>query len=100
MSLNSLRLRLEHVLERTVPGLITCAQADAFIDDYLAGRLPPKHRKRFERHLRMCCACRSHLQAYRRTVALAKASAADTARLQMPEDLLQTILAARDTSRD
>lgn len=100
MSLKSLFLRLEHLVLKLVPGLITCAEADQFIDDYLDGRLAPQVHKRFERHLGLCRPCRSYLEAYRRSVALARASGEDAEAPEMPEELRQAILAARDRARD
>lgn len=99
MSLKSLLLRMEHLMLKATPGLITCAEAEAFLDDYLDGRLPDQVRRRFERHIAMCRPCRSYLDAYRRSLSLTKATAAkDEAATKMPEDLLQAILAAREGS--
>lgn len=100
MTMKRLLRRLGHLIDRFVPGLITCAEADAFIDDYLDDRLPPDTRKRFERHIRLCRPCSSYLEAYRRSVALAKAGADPVPRPQMPEELVQAILAARKHERD
>ena len=98
--MKNLFLRLGHLMEKAVPGLITCAEADVFIDDYLDDRLEPKSRRRFERHINMCPPCRSYLTAYRRSVALSKSSGEDAAAPKMPKELLQAILAARDRSHD
>lgn len=99
MNPKKLALRLGHMLEKVVPGLITCDEADAFIDDYLDARLPLRTRARFERHLKMCAPCRYYLEAYKRSIALAKDSARDTNTAKMPEELMQAILAARNPSR-
>lgn len=95
MRVRKLVMRLSHLAERVVPGLITCAEADAFVDDYLEERLDPRVRRRFERHLAMCPPCRGYLEAYRRGVVLTRAAGASDA-VEMPDDLLQAILAARD----
>jgi predicted anti-sigma-YlaC factor YlaD len=99
MNRKKLFLHLGHIAERTLPGLITCAEADRFVVDYLDSRLTPKMRARFERHIKMCAPCRAYLEAYRRSVDLAKASTTEEDAPSMPEELVQAILAARDPSR-
>jgi anti-sigma factor RsiW len=90
-------LKLEYLLFKHVPGMLTCAEADAFISDYVDGLLPAAQRRKFERHIRMCRSCRAYLKAYRRTVTLARLSAAEQrtpAATRMPEELVHAILAA------
>ncbi|MCP5156139.1 MAG: zf-HC2 domain-containing protein [Ectothiorhodospiraceae bacterium] len=98
MRVKKLVMRLSHLAERVVPGLLTCAEADRFVDDYLEDRLEPKVRRRFERHLSMCPPCRGYLEAYRRSLHLTRAAGASSPAV-MPDDLLQAILAARDAEQ-
>lgn len=91
-------LKLEYLMYKHVPGMLTCAEADAFFSDYVDGRLPAAQRRKFERHLRLCRPCRAYLKVYRRTVTLARLSAAEQqapAATRMPEELVRAILAAR-----
>lgn len=85
---------------RHLPDMITCAEFEEFILSYLQGTLPDKQRRRFERHIRFCRECREYLEAYRRTVEIEKvvfekldAQVPD----DVPEDLVQAVLKARDT---
>ena len=49
---------------------LSCEQANAFIADYLEGRLDPSLRTRFEAHLHMCPSCQPFLEQYKKTVDL------------------------------
>ena len=81
-----------------LPGMITCAEAEDFIVDYIEGDLPKTKQVVFERHLSFCRECRDYLAAYRASMALGKAVFEDPdadASGIMPEDLVQAILDAR-----
>lgn len=93
--MNKVLRRLEYWMLRVLPGMMTCAEADAFLVDYLDGKLKGRERLVFERHVRMCRPCRAYVRAYRRTLELNRAcgEAADVPR--MPEQLIQAILAAK-----
>ena len=91
------RLRMKSLMMRHVPGLITCEEADDFLVDYLDGTLPERQRHVFERHIRMCPACRRYLDRQRKVVALV-ARESETAGMPPPpppEGLVQAILRAR-----
>lgn len=78
--------------------MISCAEAEEFIVEYLDGELARSKRKVFERHLKMCADCRQYLDAYQTSIALGKAAfaAPDAAAIEaMPEELVQAILDAR-----
>jgi anti-sigma factor RsiW len=51
---------LPSLLQRP-PGL-TCQQLVELVTDYLDGALPPRERKRFERHIGGCPHCTAYLQ--------------------------------------
>ena len=87
---------------RNVHSMITCAEFEAFILDYLEDDLRPAKRRVFELHLKICRECRDYLEAYRRSIALGKAvfQSADAAPpSDVPEDLIKAILEARGTER-
>lgn len=91
-------LNLQGATMRAVPGLLTCAQFDAFICDYLDDKLPTYQALSFRLHLGLCPDCRSYLSAYRTTVELQRRvlSTPDAAvPEEVPEELIQAILSAR-----
>ena len=96
-----LKRLMKGVMLRATPGMITCAAFDAFIVDYLDGRLTPKEQRIFERHLRVCRECRDYLDAYRRTIETGKKAFAvgEAPVTDVPDDLVAAILAARPAPR-
>lgn len=76
---------------------MTCREFAAFLDDYLAGTLPPAQRAEFEHHLGICRDCVVYLDGYRRTVQAVRALRGDGDAVpdDVPEDLVQAILQAR-----
>ncbi len=93
------RQKIRGWMFRHVPLMITCAEFDRFILDYLEGQLPERQRRVFKLHLTACRDCRSYLAAYQRTVALGKAAFAhpeSPVPNEVPEDLVRAILAARE----
>lgn len=81
-----------------MPAMITCAEAEGFIVDYLEGDLHPAKIKVFEMHLKLCQECRSYLEAYKTAAALGKAAFEDPegdAAGAMPEDLVRAIIDAQ-----
>ncbi|MBI2090430.1 MAG: zf-HC2 domain-containing protein [Deltaproteobacteria bacterium] len=48
----------------------TCKEATSLLLDYLAGTLPPKVKRAFERHLSICPDCVSFLKTYQKTIRL------------------------------
>jgi anti-sigma factor RsiW len=78
--------------------MISCAEFENFILEYIEGSLHAGQREIFERHLAACDACRAYLAGYRQTVALGKAvfaSAEAPVPQDVPEELVQAILKAR-----
>jgi anti-sigma factor RsiW len=49
---------------------INCREAVSLVGDYLEGRLPRRERRRLERHLAACDACRAYLEQMGATIAL------------------------------
>ena len=78
---------------------MTCQQLIDFIMSYLDDGLPANERAEFDRHMAVCPSCVSYLKTYERTVLLARASAGDPAPADVPESLIQAILAAQKKVR-
>jgi anti-sigma factor RsiW len=77
---------------------VTCREFADFIMDYLTNELPADVAASFDRHLSRCPNCHTYLAQYRATVAAGReAFADDRARVpdEVPEDLIQAILASR-----
>ena len=73
-----------------------CRECDEFLVDYVAGELPADVLETFELHLSRCRNCRHYLEQYRATIKAGKSACeAVKAAPQMPEELIQAILAAR-----
>jgi anti-sigma factor RsiW len=62
---------------------MTCQEAIALLADYLEGVLSPDLLSQLEDHLSGCPPCRAYLATYRKTRSLA----ADTSRIEMPEEM-------------
>lgn len=81
------------------PGMITCAEFEAFIVDYLDDALPASQRRVFEWHMKMCRECRDYLAAYKKSIDLGKSALqqpdADTLDA-VPEDLIRAVMEARE----
>jgi predicted anti-sigma-YlaC factor YlaD len=77
--------------------IITCREFIEFLADYLAGDLSPASQAEFEFHLSDCPDCTLYLKSYEESIRLGKAvcSDLDTPPSDVPEELVQGILAAR-----
>jgi len=62
---------------------MTCQEAIALLADYLEEVLSPNLLDQLEEHLSGCPPCRAYLATYRKTRSLA----ADTSRIEMPEEM-------------
>lgn len=94
-----LRWHIQHWLENRLPGLLTCAEFEHFVDAYIDGDLGGVARAQVDFHVRTCPACQRYLSAYRkaRDLAVDALSAEEDAALtELPEDLITAVLAARD----
>lgn len=77
---------------------MTCEEAFDFLAAFLDGELPDDTRLAFERHLAMCPPCVAYLDSYRETIALGRAACGSEAAEEVPEELVNAILAARERS--
>jgi anti-sigma factor RsiW len=62
---------------------------------YLDNELPLEQRAEFDRHMAVCPSCVDYLKTYEKTVLLAKSCGDDPVPDEVPESLVQAILAAR-----
>lgn len=76
--------------------MITCRKLIKFLDDYVAGQLPPRMVSKFEKHLAVCPCCVKFLKSYRQTIDSAHdALAVDEHDCsQIPDELVSAILAS------
>jgi anti-sigma factor RsiW len=77
---------------------MTCREVTEFLTDYLSGELPSDQRAVFDEHLRECPQCVAYVKSYRETVKLGTAAFSnpdDRVPDEVPEELVQAILAAR-----
>ncbi len=77
---------------------MTCRDFVEFLIDYLAGELSSEQMARFKEHLADCPDCIAYVQSYRETIRAGQAAYAqpdDPVPADVPEDLIQAILAAR-----
>ena len=79
--------------------MMTCREVYSFLDDFIDGRLDPLTRLSFGSHLLLCSACRKYLASYRTALQVARDSErADARPDEIPEQLIQAILASRLTA--
>ena len=74
---------------------MTCRECAEFLSDYLEGDLVIEIRQVFERHLSLCPNCVTYLEQFRATVLAGQAAFGDDAEADVPEELIQAILASR-----
>jgi hypothetical protein len=77
---------------------ITCHQLVDFIMSYLDDELPAAQRAEFDRHMAVCPSCVDYLKTYEKTVVLARSSVDEGVPDEVPESLIEAILAARGTT--
>lgn len=81
------------------PKMITCTEFEEFVLDYLDGDLPQGKRTIFELHIKFCRECREYLAAYKVSMELGTRlfeTVDETLPTDIPEDLVQAIMAARE----
>ncbi|MGH7963676.1 MAG: anti-sigma factor family protein [Candidatus Binatia bacterium] len=75
-----------------------CREFTNLLMDYFSATLPMTRRARFAEHRAGCKDCAAYLKSYQQTVKLSKAaflSPDDFVSVEVPEELVQVILAAR-----
>ncbi|MEQ9042479.1 MAG: zf-HC2 domain-containing protein [Alphaproteobacteria bacterium] len=85
------------LMNKAMDWMPSCRELDAFVVDYLEGRLPWRQRLVFRMHLGLCPKCRAYLKAYAKTIALSHEAYRDGHEPpEMPQELIAAILAARE----
>lgn len=77
---------------------IACRDFVASLAEYQEGEMRPRRRELFDAHLSRCAKCSSYLKSYATTVKLAKEAYSDAGSVEshdMPEDLVESIMASR-----
>ena len=77
---------------------MNCREIVEFLMDYIDDELPEHVKACFDMHLQMCPPCVEYLKSYRQTIQIAKTCCHDDPASkceQVPEELIQAILAAR-----
>lgn len=76
----------------------TCKEFSELLNDYVEGRLPDDRREVFDRHISICTDCAAYVQSYKATMqlsAFAVKQALQRIADEMPDALIEAILAAR-----
>ena len=76
---------------------MTCRECAEFLSDYLEGELAAEVVRIFEHHLSLCPNCVTYVEQLRLTVRASQEAFGDVdvSEVDVPEELIQAILAAR-----
>lgn len=83
---------------RCMPFMLTCAELEEFVVQYLDEKLSWRQRLIFNLHLAVCPECQLYLERYQYAIALGKGAFVHPERSALeeaPEELIRAILAAR-----
>ena len=75
---------------------MTCRDFADFLLDYVEGDLPAETRRRFDDHMAVCPDCVNYLRHYTETVRAGRLAVAEELPADVPEELVNAILKARD----
>lgn len=93
-------LRVASLFMKYAPGQITCGDFESFLLDYSEGKLTPRQRHIFEAHMAICPMCRVYFDSYLQTIELLGPGLFEDPEApgpsDLPEELILTILAARE----
>lgn len=81
---------------------MTCQELADFLMSYLEGELPEGQQASLAAHLELCPPCLAYLRTYEETVRLGRSLCDDPAAsipAEVPEELVQAVLAARSRGR-
>jgi len=78
----------------------TCQQVITFLFEYIARELDDEERAAFDRHFGVCPSCVAYLETYLAAVGLGRETLlrleAEGAAAPLPDELVRSVLAARD----
>jgi anti-sigma factor RsiW len=80
---------------------MNCREFIEFLWQYLSAELSAEERAKFEAHLARCAPCVRYVQSYQETCRIGKlafAPSEEPVPEEVPEELIQAILAAREKS--
>ncbi|MES0864238.1 zf-HC2 domain-containing protein [Ruegeria sp. SCPT10] len=99
IKLEAAKRRIRGVMFK-LPGMITCAEFEEFLQAYFDGELSSKQRILFNVHIAACGSCKTYMAAYRRALEASRALQVDKETLDapVPEDLVKAILTANRES--
>jgi anti-sigma factor RsiW len=78
---------------------MNCRDVSEFLQDYFAGELPQPVAGEFAGHLDGCDNCTVFLEQYRRTIVAGRAVLSEDERCEVPEDLINAIVASLRATR-
>lgn len=73
---------------------MNCRDLSGFLQDFLAGELPPPVASEFAGHLDGCDNCTVFVEQYRLTIAAGRTVLIEDERCEVPEDLINAIVAS------
>ncbi len=85
----------------SVDSRIDCKSLEDFIVDYIDGQLPSLQRKAFIDHIKECSPCKLYVNEYQKSISVSQAAYPEVHSSnceQMPEELVQAILATNKRS--
>jgi anti-sigma factor RsiW len=76
---------------------VTCRECSEFLADYVSGELDPAVQAILEHHLELCPNCVTYVKQYSHTIVATRAAFSEDPgeALDLPEELIRAILAAR-----
>ena len=74
---------------------MNCRDLIDFLMEYVEGTLPDHQRATFEEHMQICSQCVDYIETYKKTIALTADAWNDDCPEDIPDELIQAILAAR-----
>jgi anti-sigma factor RsiW len=77
---------------------LSCREFVEYLYDYLLGTLPPECTARFNEHLAACPSCVAYMKTYEASIRMGRSALSpsdDRVPADVPEELIQAILAAR-----
>jgi anti-sigma factor RsiW len=78
---------------------MNCRDLSEFLQDYLAGELPQPVASEFAGHLDGCDNCTVFVEQYRLTIAAGRTLLIEDERCEVPEDLINAIVASLKATR-
>jgi anti-sigma factor RsiW len=73
--------------------MITCRELIDGLYEFFSDELWPPKRAEFDLHLARCASCAAYVKSYKQTIDLAKSAYEAPFAVEMPESLVQSILA-------